>query len=228
MTLFLQQYPVRVSHLVAGFLLVLSTLQPVYASKLMAFKGVLHILRHEQLIPAAVGSVLRESDTLVVEPDGEALVRFRDGANMVLRSDSQVTFDQLVQVGAQKKRKKTLKILKGGMRYVSGKAARQSTAFFLTQTATIGIRGTDIEIAVAEDSLAGNPSGTYLKVNTGQAVLVGQDGTQVDVDPGQVAFGSEPELTPRGIGVARRPAARRIESASNGIFKSGALDSLLR
>ena len=193
----------------------------------MAFKGILHIERHQQLVRVAVGSVLREADTLVVEPDGEALVRFRDGANMILRSDSRVTFDQLVQVGAPKKRKKTLKLLRGGMRYVSGKA-RQSQVAFVTQTATIGIRGTDIEIAVAEDSLAGNPSGTYLKVNTGQALLVGQDGTQVDVDPGQVAVGSEPELTPRGAGGVRRPAARRIEGASNAIFKAGALDSLLR
>lgn len=228
MTLFFQRSAMRPRQLAAGFLLVLSVLVPAHASRLMAFRGILHIERNQQLAQVAVGTVFREGDTLVVEPDGEALVRFRDGANMVLRSDSRVSFDQLVQAGPQKSRKKTLKILKGGMRYVSGRAARQSKVAFVTQTATIGIRGTDIEIAVSEDTSSANPSGTYLKVNTGQASLVGRDGTQVDVDPGEVAFGSEPELTPRGIGGVRRPAARRIEGASNAIFKAGALDSLLR
>ena len=145
-----------------------------------------------------------------------------------MRSDSRVTFDQLIQKGELKKRKKTLRILKGGMRYVSGKATRKSQVAFVTDTVSIGIRGTDIEIAVATDNLSGNPAGTYLKVNTGQAVLVAQDGTQVEVDPGQVAFGTEPELTPRGAGGVRRPAARRVESALPGLFKAGGLDRLLR
>lgn len=228
MTLFLQRGSTRFIRFAVGFLLALSSLLPAHAGKLMAFSGVVQIERNQQLLPVVVGSVLREADTLVLEPDAEALVRFRDGANMVLRSNSRVTFDELVQVGAQNKRKKSLKILKGGIRYVSGKVARQSKVAFVTQNVSIGIRGTDIEIAVAEDSVSGNPPGTYLKVNTGQAVLVGQDGTQVEVDPGQVAFGSEPELTPRGAGGVRRPAARRLEGASSAIFKAGALDRLLR
>ena len=224
----MQHSPTRTSSLAAGFLLALSILLPAQASKLMAFSGVVQIERNQQLVPVVVGSVLREADTLILEPDAEALVRFRDGANMVLRSNSRVTFDALVQVGAQNKRKKSLKILKGGIRYVSGKISRQSKVAFVTQNVSIGIRGTDIEIAVAEDSLSGNPPGTYLKVNTGQAVLVAQDGTQVEVDPGQIAFGTEPELTPRGAGGVRRPAARRVDGASSGIFKAGALDRLLR
>ena len=228
MNLFLQRPSTSMNRFAGGVLLALSTLLPVHASKLVAFSGVVQIERNQQLLPVAVGSVFRESDTLVLEPDAEALVRFRDGANMVLRSNSRVTFDALVQVGAQNKRKKSLRILKGGIRYVSGKIARQSKVAFVTQNVSIGIRGTDIEIAVAEDSVAGNPPGTYLKVNAGQAVLVAQDGTQVEVDPGQVAFGTEPELTPRGAGGVRRPAARRVEGASSSIFKAGALDRLLR
>lgn len=228
MTSFLFQRSPTPFRLTAAFVLALLPLLPAHASKVLAVRGLVQIERNQQLVPVVVGSVMRESDTLVVEPDGEALVRFRDGANMVLRSNSRVSFDELVQAGDQKKRKKSLKILRGGIRYVSGKVSRQSKVAFATPNVSIGIRGTDIEIAVAEDSVAGNPPGTYLKVNTGQAVLVGQDGTQIEVDPGQVAFGTEPELTPRGAGGARRPAARRIEGASSSIFKAGALDRLLR
>ncbi|MBC7610302.1 MAG: FecR domain-containing protein [Polaromonas sp.] len=227
MTLFLRRSSIRIGHLAIGSLWVLSTLLPAQASTLLAAKGQVQIERNQKIVLASIGSVLREADTLMVEPDGEALVQFRDGAKILLRSNSRVNFEQLVQAGEFKNRKKTLKILKGGMRYVSAKVARQSNVVFVTRNVSVGIRGTDIEIVVAEDSQAGNPPGTYLKVNTGQAVLVGQDGTRVEVEPGQVAFGSEPELTPRGAVGVRRPAARRIESASPGVFRSGALDSLL-
>ena len=105
MTLFSRRSPIHISLLAAGCLLALLALLPAQASTVMVFKGILHIERNQKVVPVAVGSVLRESDTLVVEPDGEALLRFRDGANMVLRSDSRVTFEQLVQKGDLKKRK---------------------------------------------------------------------------------------------------------------------------
>jgi hypothetical protein len=38
--------------------------------KVMAFIGVVQLERNQQLLPVDVGSVLREADTLVVEPDG--------------------------------------------------------------------------------------------------------------------------------------------------------------
>ena len=218
----------RLALLVVVALLQAAAVFPAQASKLMALKGQVLVERKQETVNLSVGSVVLEADTLVVAPDGEALLRFKDGALMVLRSDSRVTFDKLVQAGAFKKRKKTLRVLKGTVRYVSGKLTHQVPVAFETNSVSIGIRGTDIEIAVADEGLAGNPAGTYLKVNTGQAVLVGLDGTQVEVEPGQVAFGSEPELTPRGGSGVRRPAARRIEGASTGLFKAGSLDSLLR
>ena len=130
--------------------------------------------------------------------------------------------------GAAATRQKTIRIVKGGLRYISGKATVRTRVAFETTTATIGIRGTDIEIAVSEDPVNTDPAGTYLKVNTGAATMAAVDGTQVDVDPGQVAFGGEPELVPRGVGGKRRPAARRVEDSVGGLFKTGLLDRLMR
>ena len=93
------------------------------------------------------------------------------------------------------------------------KGSRRAQVAFETSTTTVGIRGTDIEIAVAEEPVGSDPAGTYLKVNSGSAVMVAIDGTQVAVDPGQEAFGGEPELVPRGSNAKPRPAARRVEES---------------
>ena len=72
----------------------------------------------------------------------------------------------------------------------------------------VAICGIDIEIAVSDAPVEGNPAGTYLKVNTGQAVLAGLDGAKVELAPGQVAFGAEPPPTAKGTrAIARLSAA---------------------
>jgi OmpA-OmpF porin, OOP family len=98
---------------------------------------------------------------------------------------------------------------------------------FTTSTATIGIRGTDIEIVVSEEAVQDNNPGTYLKVNTGAAVLTAVDGAAVDVTPGEVAYGGEPELNTRGAGGVRRAAARKVQTAGVGLFKPSGIDRLM-
>ncbi len=157
------------------------------------------------------------------------LVRFDDGARMVLRAGSQFEVKELKLKGPAAARQKTLRILKGGLRYLSGWSTAKNKVAFETNTATIGIRGTDIEIVIAADPVnASDPAGTYLKVNTGAATIAAVDGTEVAVDPGQVALGSEPELVPRGLSARKRPAARKVEGDVSGLFKSGLLDKLLK
>ena len=201
------------------------------AARVTALNGLVQILRGERLLPAVIGSRLRVGDEFVTQgPDAEALVRFDDGARMVLRADSRLQVTALKLTGVAEAREKTLKIIQGGLRYISGRRTLKSTVSFQTATATIGIRGTDIEIAVSEDPVNNDPAGTYLKVNSGIANMQASDGTQVEVDAGQIAFGGLPEVVPRGPGGTRRPAARKVEAvagAVGGLFKSGALDRLL-
>ena len=202
------------------------------AARVTALSGLVQILRGERLLPAVVGSRLREGDELVTDgAESEALVRFDDGARMALRSESRLQVTALKLKGFAEARQKTLKIIKGGLRYISGRRTFKNTVSFQTATATIGIRGTDIEIAVSEDAVNNDPAGTYLKVNSGIANMEATDGTQVDVDAGQIAFGGLPEVVPRGPGGTRRPAARKVEAAvgaTGGLFKTGALDRLLK
>ena len=177
--------------------------------------------RGDQLLRALVGSRLRQGDAFISDANSEALVRFDDGARLALRAESRLEINALKLKGAPAYRQKTIKILKGGLRYISGRATARNNVSFVTNTATIGIRGTDIEIAISEDAINTDPAGTYLKVNTGIATLAAVDGTQVDVDAGQIAFGGLPELVPRGAGGVRRPSARRIVESVGGLFKTG-------
>ena len=198
------------------------------AARVMALNGQVQIQRGDRLWNAVVGSRLREGDQFVSIGQSEALVRFDDGARMAMRADTQLQVKALQLKGPSDLRQKTLEILKGGLRYISGRATLKSKVAFVTSTASIGIRGTDIEIAVSEDAVNNDPAGTYLKVNTGIATMEASDGTQVDVDAGQIAYGGLPEVVPRGPGGTRRPAARKVEAAAGGLFKGGQLDRLMR
>ena len=208
--------------------LLLAPSMSAHAARVTALSGLIQIFRGDRLLPAVVGSRLRVGDEFVSEGDSEAVVRFDDGARMALRADSRLQVTALKLKGMAAARQKTIKILKGGLRYISGKSTVKSQVAFTTSTATIGIRGTDIEIAVSEDAVSNDPAGTYLKVNTGVATMEASDGTQVEVDAGQIAFGGLPEVVPRGPGGTRRPAARKVDGAVSGLFKSGALDRLLK
>ena len=201
---------------------------PASATEFFAMTGQVQLQRVQTVSTAVVGMQLEEADTIVVAPDAEALVHFDDGAQMVVRGDSQVSFTRLFVAAPPTQRQKTLRLIKGSMRYLSGKSTPPGSVSFESKSVIIGIRGTDIEIAVTDDSLAGNPAGTYLKVNTGKAVLSGLDGTQVVLEPGEVGFGAEPELTPRGISIVHRPTARPMPIVPAGLFRAGSMDELLR
>ena len=199
-----------------------------HAARVMAVRGDVAIQRGDTSLPAKIGSRLQEGDEFVSDGDGEAVVRFDDGARLALRAHSRLAVKTLQLKGPVTGRQKAIRVIKGGLRYISSKGSRRAQVAFETSTTTVGIRGTDIEIAVSEEPVGNDPAGTYLKVNSGSAVMVAIDGTQVAVDPGQEAFGGEPELVPRGSNAKPRPAARRVEVRTTGVFRGGLLDKLMK
>lgn len=214
------------------------------AALLRSVRGDVQIVRGGTTLTAVVGQRLQQGDVLQSaaavgdtpgsQAGGEALVRFDDGARMALRNGSAFELQALKLKGPSATRQKTLRIIKGSLRYISGKATVRQKVSFVTSTATIGIRGTDIEIAISEEAVQDNNPGTYLKVNTGAAVLTASDGAAVDVAPGEVAYGGEPELVMRGKGGTRRASARKVQALgadvfkAEGLFKASGLDKLMK
>ena len=200
---------------------------PVYAASVVLTQGGASLERGDKTLPVAAGMPVREGDVLHTGGDGEMFVRFDNGARMLVRAESTVNFVTLKEKGETTKRRKTIQLIQGGLRYVTGKGAARHRVAFKTDTSTIGIRGTDLEIAVASESKPDAPSGTYLQVNRGAAVLEALDGTLVNVERGELAFGGEPELTPKGIGAIKQPAGRKLQAVLH-VFKKSGLDALLR
>jgi hypothetical protein len=221
-----QSLAFAISSSVIALVTLLGFPQSARAANVMAVTGSVHIQRGETRLPVEVGVRLREGDVVKSADGGEVVVKFDDGARLALRQDSTLSLEKLPSQGASTKGQKTIKMLKGGLRYISGKATVHQRVLFITETAAVGIRGTDIEIVFSSSSLDEETTGTYLKVNTGDAYLQALDGTQVDAGPGQVAFGGEPDLVPRGAGGTKRPAGRLIKAAAN-LFKTGSLDQLM-
>jgi hypothetical protein len=206
------------------------------AATLRMVNGNVQVVRDGAVLPATQSMRLKKGDVLQSDPasaeagapaGGEALVRFDDGARLALRNGSSLEIQELQLKGPAATRQKIINVIKGSLRYISGIATARQKVTFTTNTATIGIRGTDIEIVVSEEAVQDNNPGTYLKVNTGAAVLTAPDGAAVDVASGEVAYGGEPELNTRGAGGVRRAAARKVQAAGAGLFKSSSMDRLM-
>jgi FecR protein len=222
--------------LCAATVLCMLSMTAAQAASLRTVNGNVQVVRDGSVLPATQSMRLRKGDVLQSDPagteagapaGGEALVRFDDGARLALRNGSSFEIQELQLKGPAATREKIINVIKGSLRYISGIATVRQKVTFTTSTATIGIRGTDIEIVVSEEAVQDNNPGTYLKVNTGAAVLIATDGAAVDVAPGEVAYGGEPEVNTRGAGGVRRAAARKVQAAGAGLFKSSSLDRLM-
>ena len=214
----------RAAVVVTGCLVLIGS---AHAARVVLAQGELSLERGDKMLPVTAGTVLHEDDVLRTSSNGETFLRFDNGARMLVRADSAVRFSTLRERGPVSKRRKTIRLVQGGLRYITGVGAARHRVAFETDTATIGIRGTDLDIAVSKDTQADAPTGTYLQVNQGAAVLQALDGTVLDVEHGEQAFGGEPELTPKGEGGVRRPAGRKLQGLA-GIFKKSGFDALMR
>lgn len=214
----------RASALAAVLLLWAFTAQ---GAVVIALRGEASVQRGGLTMAVRTGTELQDADELVTAPGAEVLVRFDDEARMAVRPESRLELRQLLRK-EELQRQQRIAVVKGGIRYISGEKTDRRQVVFSSPQVTIGIRGTDIEIALDEGGAGANPAGTYLKVNAGVAVLTGLDGTAVELAAGEVALGLEAELTPRGTRSIRRPSARKLEIVPASVFQAGALDSLLR
>ncbi len=207
------------------------------AATLQAVTGTVSVVRAGVLVPAVNGMRLLAGDELRSAVDsndaGEALVRFDDGGFLAIRTGAAMQIKRLppqeaLAAAGTAVLNSAVYLIRGGMRYVTGKTAPRYAIVFETPTATIGIRGTDLEILISELAVLDNNPGTYLKVNTGAASITAPNGAVVEVLPGEVAYGGEPELTARGFGAVRRSAARKVPAPTEGLFKPSSLDQLMQ
>jgi hypothetical protein len=150
---------------------------------------------------AVVGSKVYAGDKLQTRAGGEMMVKMKDGGTLALRPNTEMRVEKYKAEGEDDD-ESVFRLVRGGMRSITGFIARFNPDKYRirTATATIGVRGTDHEpYVVLKGSKDGKP-GTYDKVNAGLVVMRAarekekadeeeeEDGEAVEISPGQTGF----------------------------------------
>jgi len=171
-----------------------------------------HPLRRNNAVQAAQeGAPLQAGDTLEAARGAELHARFDDGGYLAVRSGSSVRIDQYVAQG-EATDVAAFALLRGALRSVTGwigKIGGGQQYRITSNTATIGVRGTDHEVVlVPEESASGDlVAGVHDRVNEGATTITNARG-RIDVAQGSAGFaprtGELPQLHPRVPGFFNR------------------------
>jgi hypothetical protein len=179
---------------------------------------------------ASAGSVIQEGDRLITTPNSDAVVKLADGAVIALRANSEMLFaQQRFNVREPRDSSSVMELVRGALRQVTGLIAKTqpSNVRVQTNTATIGVRGTDFEtVQIDQQSVAMGTSlqpGNYTQVYSGRTLVEGRGsgGTdRVEVAAGQTSFSPDRSFgasTPFGL----------MRNVPSGVFRGGRFDSQL-
>jgi hypothetical protein len=141
------------------------------------------------LHPAKTDDPVNEGD-LLSTGNGEAMIRFSDNSILSLRPQTRVVISSFKNPEAGKG-SYTLGLLRGAFRAITGLIgkAQPQDVHFNTPTATIGIRGTDFELAIQPEDTPDARAGTYNYVYSGGTRMAMNDQREntptMDVQPEQ-------------------------------------------
>lgn len=104
--------------------------------------------------PAVVDGTVRQADSIVTGADSRLLIRLRDQSVLTVGANAALNVDRFVIDTEAEPAGVLVSLVRGAFRFVSGsRGAEQERTAFRTPTATIGIRGTVIEVAVGTEAL---------------------------------------------------------------------------
>lgn len=136
------------------------------------------------------GAPLYVGDTVNVAANGSAAIIFRDNTRVVLSAGSRYAL-RSYRYNAQQAADSGMvsELLKGGLRAVSGLIGKQnpSAVQYRTQTATIGIRGTQFDLICAAQPLAAQDSRPAASSNCDAALYARTRDGEISVDSGHGA-----------------------------------------
>lgn len=135
----------------------------------------------------SVGQQIYAGQTIATDDEGEVHLETEDGGIVAIRPDTEFRVDEYKAEGGSDD-KVFMSLVKGAMRSITGWIGKYNPSGYrvTTPTATIGIRGTDHEVTVIEET-DGDEAGTYDVVNEGTTVLKTQYGEK-EVTPEKFAF----------------------------------------
>ncbi|WP_159445561.1 FecR family protein [Oceanospirillum multiglobuliferum] len=143
------------------------------------------------------GASVFEGDKIVSEAASSMQLKMIDSGYLAIRPSSVIRLDEY---RFEQKENDTAQasLLKGGIRSITGVIGKTKKESFKLRTpvATIGIRGTDLELYyLPQKSRAGSVNGAYLRINSGRGYIQTQAGVQF-VSSNQVAFATNSQQLP--------------------------------
>ena len=124
--------------------------QPTPAGRIKIVVGTAFVVHETREVPATVGTIVYETDSLITGPDGRVGVTLRDETRISLGPRSEVRLDRFLYSPADSQLAFVLSIVRGLATYVSGRIAKLSPDAVRLETpaAIVGVRGTRIAIRV--------------------------------------------------------------------------------
>jgi hypothetical protein len=170
--------------------------------------------------PARVKELVRSGDTVATEAASELLIKLRDNTSLAVRPNTQVRIVEF-QYRQQADDLWSMRVLKGSLRAITGLIAksRPSANSISSITATIGIRGTDLEVAVVPEGSSEGRAGTYNLVRDGETEMQVATGETLAVRRDQTGFAAE-RLEPG------EPALQLLQ-AMPAFLRGGGFDALM-
>jgi hypothetical protein len=189
-------------------------------------RGQVQVRRGPSNVVVEQGTRVKEGDVLTTGAGSAAMLRLDDGAKLLMRAESVLRIAKLKLSGDTAGWSQAFNLAVGAFRYVTGALGgnRPDAVALSTSYATVGIRGTDIDMVHAERDAGGNEAGTYVKVNQGAVAIGGADGSTVKLQKDEQAFAGAKK--PRTRSGAPVPAAVKLGEPS-AVFQSGDFDTLL-
>jgi hypothetical protein len=159
------------------------------AGNVIYSKGIVEAKSNGQSRMLAQGDPVCVGETIVTSQTGALKIQMTDDGFVAVRPGTQLKIEKYVYSGTAEDAS-VFALFKGASRFVTGKIGKKypQNDLVRTQTATIGVRGTDHEATVIlPDDSRGYPSGTYDKVNTGVTFIRTERG-EIDIHPNQVGL----------------------------------------
>jgi hypothetical protein len=137
--------------------LVFASAAPVFAQqegtgagRIKTVSGVAFIVRNGAEVPAQIGQVVYESDSLRTGADGKIGVTLKDDTRLALGPGSEVKVERFAYAPGTASLGMVLKFVKGVTAYVSGRLAKLAPDSIRLETpsAIVGVRGTTLAIRV--------------------------------------------------------------------------------
>lgn len=128
-----------------------SAQQSVPAGRIKVVSGSVVIVRAGAQVPAALGQVVFEADTVRTGADGRVGISLKDDTRVSLGPGSEVRLDRFLYAPAEGRLGLVLRFVRGIAVYVSGRIARLApdSVRLETPAGIVGVRGTTVAIRVA-------------------------------------------------------------------------------